>query len=153
MFEAAAFAAQGLGGWLDQFQDALTWRRVIVGLLISAATFAGSMVMVSVLLVRLPATFFHPSHERDFLAGRHAALRLVGAVLKNLAGVLLVALGIVMSLPGVPGQGILTILIGIMLLDFPGKRELERKIVRRPKVLRAINGLRARFDKPPLVLE
>ena len=153
MFEALAFGAEGLGGWLVQFQDSLTWQRVVVGLLISAATFVGSMAMVSVLLVKLPATFFHPSHDRDFLAGRHAALRLVASLFKNLAGVLLVALGVVMSLPGVPGQGVLTILIGIMLLDFPGKRELERRIVRRPKVLRAINGLRARFDKPPLVLD
>ncbi len=153
MLEAVCLAALMSGGWLTQFQDSLTWQRVIVAALISAATFVGSMVMVSVLLVRLPANFFHSSHDRDFLTGRPAPLRIIAIILKNLAGLLLVALGIVMSLPGVPGQGVLTILIGIMLLDFPGKRELERKIVSRPKVLRAINSLRARFDKPPLVLD
>ncbi len=58
-----------------------------------------------------------------------------------------------MSLPGIPGQGLLTILLGVMLLDFPGKRRLEFKIISRPKVFRAINRLRARFDKPPLVLD
>ena len=68
--------------------------------------------------------------------------------MKNLLGVVLVALGIVMSLPGVPGQGILTILLGIMLLDFPGKRNLEHKMVSRPQVLNAINKLRHRFGKP-----
>jgi hypothetical protein len=40
-----------------------------------------------------------------------------------------------------------------MLLNFPGKRALERKLVGRPRVLRAINGLRARFGKPGLVLD
>ncbi|HEU4479438.1 MAG TPA: hypothetical protein VFR80_13045, partial [Pyrinomonadaceae bacterium] len=68
-------------------------------------------------------------------------------------GVLLVILGVLLSLPGVPGQGILTILLGIMLLDFPGRRSLERRIVGWPKVFNAINKLRRRFDKPPLVLE
>jgi hypothetical protein len=48
---------------------------------------------------------------------------------------------------------VLTILLGIMLLDFPGKRSLEARIVSRPRVFRAINALRARFDKPPLLLD
>jgi hypothetical protein len=60
---------------------------------------------------------------------------------------------VLLSLPGVPGQGILTILIGVMLLDFPGKRRLERWLVRRPAVFKGINRIRARFDKPPLVLD
>jgi hypothetical protein len=33
-----------------------------------------------------------------------------------------------MSVPGVPGQGLLTILLGVMLLDFPGRRSLELKV-------------------------
>jgi hypothetical protein len=74
-------------------------------------------------------------------------------VLKNGLGVLLVALGIVLSLPGVPGQGILTILLGIMLLDFPGRRKLEIKILSRPQVYKTINKLRHKFGKPPLELD
>ena len=45
-----------------------------------------------------------------------------------------------------------TILIGLMLIDLPGKRRLERKLVGRPRILRAINRLRKRFGSPPLVL-
>jgi hypothetical protein len=71
-------------------------------------------------------------------------------VLRNLLAVALVGLGIILSLPGVPGQGLLTILLGIMLSDFPGKERLERKIVGYPKVLQALNRLRQRFEKPPL---
>jgi hypothetical protein len=80
-------------------------------------------------------------------------LRAVGIFAKNLLGLVLVGAGIVMSLPGVPGQGVLTILLGIMLLDFPGKRALETRIVSRPRVNSAVNALRARFDKPPLMLD
>jgi hypothetical protein len=80
-------------------------------------------------------------------------MRVVAILGKNLLGAVLVLLGIVLSLPGVPGQGILTILLGVMLLDFPGKRDLERKIVGRPKVREAIDRLRKRFGKQPLVLD
>jgi hypothetical protein len=58
-----------------------------------------------------------------------------------------------LSLPGVPGQGILTILLGLIMLDIPGKRPLEARIIKRPTVLSAINRLRARFKKPPLVID
>jgi len=53
----------------------------------------------------------------------------------------LVVLGIIMALPGVPGPGILTIVLGVMLLNFPGKRRLERWLIRRPMVLSAMNRL------------
>ena len=61
---------------------------------------------------------------------------------------LMVVVGMILALPGVPGQGLLTILIGLMLLDLPGKRRLERKIVGRPRILRTINRLRKRFRSP-----
>jgi hypothetical protein len=83
---------------------------------------------------------------------RTPMLRGLWKVAKNVLGVALVALGLLLSLPGVPGQGILTILIGLILLDFPGKRGLERRLVTRPAVLRAINRLRARFNRPPMEL-
>ena len=73
-------------------------------------------------------------------------------ILKNASGIALVALGFVLSLPGIPGQGLLTILLGVMLLDFPGKRRLERRLVGMPRVFDRVNRLRARFGKPPLVL-
>ena len=72
---------------------------------------------------------------------------------KNLLGLLLIAVGVVLSLPGVPGQGLLTILVGVLLLDIPGKRRFELAIVRRRSVLRNINRLRARFKRAPLEVD
>lgn len=141
--------------WLTQRLASwnLTWHDVFVGASISVVTFVGSIAVVTFVLVRLPPNYFHSSHAREFLTERHRAIRWVGIVFKNLIGLLLVLLGIIMSLPGVPGQGILTILLGIMLLDFPGKRGLELRLVSRPKVLQTINQVRRKFDKPPLVLD
>ena len=131
----------------------LTWQNVLLGVVLFVFTFAGSIAIVSYLLVRIPSTYFQAAHSRDFWIGRHPVVRWGGLVVKNILGFLLVLLGIVMSLPGVPGQGVLTILLGLMLLDFPGKRRLELKLVSRPRILKTINSLRRRFDKPPLVLD
>jgi len=49
-----------------------------------------------------------------------------------------------------PGQGLITILIGIMMLNFPGKLAMERRIVQQPTVLRAINWIRAKAARPVL---
>ncbi len=132
---------------------AITWQSVLVAVLLFLVTFAVSLAIVSFIMVRIPADYFKEDHPRELLPDKHPALRLLAVVVKNLLGIVLVALGIVMSVPGVPGQGILTILLGIMLLDFPGKRKLEYKLVSRPQVLNAINKLRHRFGKPPLVLD
>ncbi|HEV2913950.1 MAG TPA: hypothetical protein VGX92_11780 [Pyrinomonadaceae bacterium] len=139
--------------WITQLFASFTWRDIIIGVVLFAVTFVGSLALVSFLLVKLPDTYFHSSHDREFLVDRHKAVRLGGLVMKNLIGAILIVLGIIMSLPGVPGQGILTILLGLMLVDLPGKRRWEQKLVRRPKVLQTINQLRRKFGKPPLVLD
>lgn len=131
----------------------ITWGGALLGAVLFLVTFAISLAIVSFIMVKIPANYFHKDHAPEFLSGRHPVIRLIGIVGKNVLGVLLVALGIVMSLPGVPGQGILTILLGIMLLDFPGRRSLEHKLVSRPSVVKAINKLRHRFGKPSLVLD
>jgi hypothetical protein len=138
---------QTIHGW------GLTWGQVLFGVLFSVVTFVLSIAVVTVVLVKLPANYFHSSHAREFLVERHPVLRGLGIFVKNLLGLVLVGFGVVMSLPGVPGQGVLTILLGVMLLDFPGKRALETRIVSRPRVRAAVDALRARFDKPPLMLD
>jgi len=131
----------------------ITWQSVLLAVLLFLVTFTISLVIVSFILVRIPPDYFHKDRPRNLWSDRHPAVRLLGLFAKNVLGVVLVVLGILMSIPGVPGQGILTILLGIMLLDFPGKRALEHKLVSRPQVLRTINKLRHRFGKASLVLD
>lgn len=131
----------------------ITWQSVLFGLVLFLVTFAISLLVVSFIMVRIPPDYFQKDHRRELWSDRHPAVRFLGVFAKNVLGVVLVALGILMSIPGVPGQGILTILLGIMLLDFPGKRDLEFKLVSRPRVLKAINRLRGKFGKPSLILE
>jgi hypothetical protein len=140
---------------LELFSDffmALTWRSVLIGTLIFLGTFLINLAIVSFILVKLPADHFSKGHETKFWSGPRPALHAAMVIGKNILGVLLVALGIVLSVPGVPGQGLLTILLGIVLVDFPGKDRLERKLLSRPGIVNTINRLRGRFGKLPLEL-
>ena len=138
---------------LSDFVLGLTWQKILVGALIFLASFLINLGIVSLILVKLPADHFSKSRKTKFWAGPRPAIHAAKVIGKNIAGVLLVALGIVLSLPGVPGQGLLTVLLGIMLLDFPGRHRLEQKLLSKPSIVNSINRLRARFHKPPLELK
>ena len=49
-----------------------------------------------------------------------------------------------------PGQGIWSILIGLSLINFPGKYQVERALVSRPTVHRSLNWVRRRAGCPHL---
>lgn len=123
---------------------------LLLGLVLSVISSLGAMVVLGVVLVKLPADYFCDSFAREFLPNTRPGVRRTALFLKNLLGAVLVTVGVILSVPGVPGPGILTILIGLMLLDFRGKRRLERRVISRPIVMRAINGLRRKYGKPPL---
>ena len=127
-------------------QEFLVWLGVF-----SVITFVGSLLLIPVLCVKMGEDYFMPQRDKDeTLAGRHPLLRWAGLILKNVVGVLLIAAGIAMLV--LPGQGLLTSLIGIMMLNFPGKRSFELWMIRLPGVLKAINAMRARAKHAPLQL-
>ena len=136
----------------SEYIPALTWSNVLIGAAIFLGSFFLNLAIVSAILVKLPADHFSKNRKTKFWAGPRPALQAAKVIGKNVAGVLLVALGIVLSLPGVPGQGLLTILLGVMLLDFPGRERLEQKLLSKPTIVNTINRLRKRFGKSPLVL-
>lgn len=139
--------------WLTNFWANLTWNEILlfVGLFLGSLLF--SFVCIGVVMVKIPENYFSSHYQQDFMPGSRWFVRWGAVILKNLFGVFLICLGIVLSLPGVPGQGVLTILLGLIMIDIPGKRPLEAKIIKRPAVLSAINDLRRRYNKPPLVMD
>ena len=124
-----------------------------LGLALSVGLAVVSLVVAAAVVVTWPADRFKPGAQAKFLEEHHTAVRVVAHFGKNVAGVVLVLLGLIMALPGVPGQGILTMIIGLTLIDFPGKLNLERRLVGRPFVFRKLNALRHRFKRPALELE
>ncbi len=139
--------------WISELWAALSWTEIIAGVAATVVTFVVSYAAVSIILVKIPANYFHSDYEHHFFSDRHPAIRAAVIAGKNVLGVLLIIVGIVLSLPGVPGPGLLTIFIGLMLTDIPGKRVVESKIIRRPSILAAVNKLRAKYGKPELVMD
>lgn len=128
------------------------WHLVALSVGLGVSMAAVSLVVVGVVLARLPADYFvNPEARRPI--DRHPVLKVLVLLVRNLCGYVLIALGVVLSLPGVPGQGVLTILMGVMLIDFPGKPRVQRWLVTRRAVLFAVNRLRARAGKPPILVE
>jgi hypothetical protein len=124
--------------------------RAVLESLLSTEVLVGSLVAIPFILVRLSPHYFDQRYPRTWMEDHHPVLRLVGHVVKNLVGVVFLLAGFAMLF--LPGQGILTMLIGLSLLDFPGKRRLEGKLIGQPSVLRAINSMREKFGKPPLIV-
>jgi hypothetical protein len=118
-------------------------------LLGSLAIFLMSVIALPAVLIFLPPDYFVRDHNPTRSPLRHhPVLRALLLVVKNLAGLLLFAAGLLMLFT--PGQGILGMLAGLWLMDFPGKRSLERRMVSRPMVFKALNRLRRQFGRPPL---
>ncbi|MFM8551972.1 MAG: PGPGW domain-containing protein [Nitrospiraceae bacterium] len=131
--------------------EALLSKDVLLSLFVlSIAGFVGSLIAIPFILVRLPAQYFDERHPRTWMEDHHPIMRWTGLIVKNVIGVVFLLAGFAMLF--LPGQGILTMLIGVSLMDFPGKRRLERKLIGRPAVLETINLVRAKFDKPPLTV-
>jgi hypothetical protein len=124
---------------------------VLIGLTVASAIgFVGSLIAIPMILVRLPADYFDTRTPRHWMKDHHPALRLMGLVAKNVMGIVFLLAGFAMLF--LPGQGVLTMLIGISLMDFPGKRALEARMVGQPTLLGVINSMRQKFGKPPLTL-
>ena len=139
--------------WLSEFWAAITWGQIILGVGLFLGSLAISFGAIAIVMVKVPKNYFSTHYKRDFMPGSSFAVRWGAVIAKNIFGIFLVILGIILSLPGVPGQGILTILLGLIMLDIPGKRPLEARIIKRPAVLSAINSLRAKYNKEPLEVD
>ena len=106
------------------------------------------VLLVPYFVTRIPANYF-TRRERHIINRRFPITSLVFLAAKNVLGAVFVMVGILLLF--LPGQGLLTLLLGLMIMNYPGKYALERWLVMRPKVLSAINWLRARRNHPPLI--
>jgi len=131
--------------WMREYQTLLWWMAAV-----SMVILAVSLVLVPFLLIRIPSDYFAPGNDRDRPRSvRHSALKIAVRIGRNLLGCALLVAGLLMLV--LPGQGLLTILVAAMLLDCPGKKRIEGWIVSRGPVLHAINWIRRRAGRPPLL--
>ena len=132
--------------WVSDHQQLLVWAGVI-----SLAVFILSLLSLPWLVAQIPEDYFLPKKRQPTAwKNQHPVIRLLALVGKNLIGCGLIVAGLLMLF--LPGQGILTLVMGLMLVDYPGKFRLERKVVKTPAILNGLNWLRKKAKKPPLIM-
>ena len=102
-------------------------------------------------MIKIPADYFSSNYAKEAESDRHFTIRWTALIIKNIIGFLLIIAGIIMIFT--PGPGVPTILLGLIMMDIPGKRPFEARLINRPMVLSAVNDLRAKYNKPPLIMD
>ena len=135
-----------LFGWISDHQQLLVWAGIV-----SLMVFILSLLAMPWLVAQIPEDYFLPKKRQPTQWKQlHPVIRLLALMGKNLIGYGLIVAGVLMLF--LPGQGVLTLVMGLLLVDYPGKFRLERKLVKTPAIFNSLNWLRRKAKKPPLVM-
>jgi hypothetical protein len=143
------------GGWstvstiLDWIADHSTLVWAASGA--SVAVLVASFFLIPFAVARIrPDYFAHDKRPDRSWINLPPTIRIVIHIGKNALGAILLVVGLLMFVT--PGPGLITVLVGFFLIDFPGKYRFEKWLVARPIIHRPINWLRRRSGRTPLVL-
>mgnify|MGYP001603897622 CR=1 FL=1 len=132
--------------------ELLEWLKAHEGLfaalgLLSVFLFLVSLIVFPLIIIYLPHDYFIRAEPRF---ASLSPLRMLLRILKNAFGCFLILAGVLMLF--LPGQGLLCILLGVSLLQFPGKRELEIRLLRFKRVRGSVAWIRNKAKRPPITL-
>ncbi|XQW86542.1 PGPGW domain-containing protein [Thalassotalea piscium] len=85
----------------------------------------------------------------DNKESRH--ITFVISVVKVIVGICFLVCGFAMLF--LPGQGLITMLIGLSLLPFPGKAKFERRLLARKSIRSTLNWIRKKANKDPFIFD
>jgi len=128
--------------FLSDYKIYLVWLGTL-----SLTIFIFSLLTIKWLVALIPSDYFIKKNNSEFRSN-YPIFWLVSIIIKNLVGYTLIVGGILMLV--LPGQGLFTIFVGLMLSNYPGKFYIERKFIAIPSVLRAINWLRKKSNTPSI---
>ena len=114
---------------------------------VSFVIFVFSLISIKCLVALIPSDYFINRNSSKFKIA-YPSLWLVSTIIKNILGYTLIIGGILMLF--LPGQGLFTIFVGLLLSNYPGKFYLERKLIAMPKIYKTVNWLRKKSNQPPL---
>ena len=128
--------------FLSDYKIYLVWLGTL-----SFTIFIFSLLTIKWLVALIPSDYFIKKNNSEFRSN-YPIFWLVSIIIKNLVGYTLIIGGILMLV--LPGQGLFTIFVGLMLSNYPGKFYIERKFIAIPSFLRAINWLRKKSNTPSI---
>ena len=108
-----------------------------------------SIIGVGWFISQIPEDYFiHEKRQSDNWKKYSPETRIVIIVAKNILGVTMLISGLLLLI--LPGQGVLTMIIGLLSIDYPGKFKLEQKIIAIPSIFKTLNWFRAKSNKSHL---
>ncbi len=132
------------------FMDYLVEHRELLIILtsITIVTFISSLIFIPLIIINLSPDYF--SEKRHSLYEyKHPFIRYTVLIVKNIVGYILIVLGFIMLF--IPGQGLLSITLGLFFINFPGKKKLEYKFFSNKKISGVINSIRRRAGREEIV--
>ena len=120
---------------------------VILGM-VSIAIFIMSLIAIPAVIKRLPVDYFV---KKNTTCQQSWLIRVITTIVRNTLGIVLICAGIIMLIT--PGQGLLSILAGIFVCDFPGKKSFERWLVLKPSVKNSLNWIRRKQDCKEFIID
>lgn len=116
--------------------------------LVSMVTFVISIICIPLLVARLPRDYFQRAARRGTTTPRRVTSGyLFLLVFRNIAGMALLLAGVAMLF--LPGQGIITMIIGLVIMQVPFKRKLIYRMTRPLSVRHGLDWLRTRMKREP----
>lgn len=128
----------------DVLQPLLGWLAML-----SVLTFFLSLILIPWGVGKLRQDCFLTLQQKERHTTPHSIGSIVLAIFRNVLGVILLFAGMIMLF--LPGQGLLTILLGSLLISFPGKKRLINSLVHLPKIQHSMDWLRKKRGKPPFL--
>jgi len=113
---------------------------------ISLIAFAGTLFAAPMLIARMPCDYFSREQAPSKQTG---VLRFSLGILRNLAGTILMGIGLIMLVT--PGPGLIVFLLGLSICAFPGKHQLMSHMAAYPKVFMSLNWIRQKRGQKPFV--
>lgn len=112
---------------------------------VSLCTFFLSLILIPWYIGRLSVDYFYILKQQ--LPDRRPRSSLAVLIIRNFFGSILLIAGILMLF--LPGQGILTILISLLCMAFPGKYQFVLYLISRQSVQRSLDWIRKKLQRSP----
>ena len=115
---------------------------------LSVLVWIGTLITLPIIIIALPTGYLTRDEKLGATRPGYSLWHYPYLVVKNILGAIFILAGLAMLV--LPGQGLLTLALGLGLISLPGKHRAIRYILTRRRIFKAINRLRAKAGKPPL---
>ena len=139
---------------METFDTKLIFLSILITTVVSIAYF----IVISFFITQMDKEYFLRKNTggkqaRKNIDGdsRSRNLNYVVKSAKFIVGLFLILCGLAMLI--LPGQGLITISIGLSLIPFPGKHQLEQNLLARKSIRVSLNWIRSKAKKEPFIFD